>query len=257
MTVLYEVADRVATITVNRPEAMNALDAATMAALSDTVQMAGAAADVGAVVLTGAGVKAFIAGADIRQFPELSPAGARRLSEEGMAVTFLVESLAKPVLAAVNGFALGGGCEMALACDFIYAAHTARFGQPEVKLGLVPGYGGTQRLARRIGRARAFELIATGEMIDAARALALGLVNAVFAADELMTKAHETAAKMAAGAPRAIAEAKRLIRDGLELPLRAACALESEAFAGLFGTADQREGARAFLEKRPPKFKGE
>jgi enoyl-CoA hydratase len=257
MSVLYEVAERVATITISRPEALNALDGDTLDALADTLRMAEAAADVGAVVLTGAGPKAFIAGADIRQFPEMSPADARAASGKGLDVTFLIESLTKPVIAAVNGFALGGGCEIALACDLIYAAERARFGQPEVKLGLIPGFGGTQRLARRIGRARAFELIATGEPIPAARAAEIGLVNAVFPDADLMARARETAAKLAKLAPLALAQAKRVINEGVDLPLRAACELERQAFAGLFGSADQREGARAFLEKRPPTFRGE
>jgi enoyl-CoA hydratase len=207
------------------------------------------------VILTGEG-KAFVAGADIGAMSELTPARAKAFADQGHAIGALIESAPFPVIAAVNGFALGGGCELALACDFIYASEKAKFGQPEVKLGVIPGFGGTQRLARRVGVGRARELVYTGDMIDAAEALRIGLVNAVVPADQLLPKTLEVAKKIAAQGPLAIAAAKRVTLNGVDADLRAANELEATAFASLFLSDDQREGMRAFLDKRPASFKG-
>jgi enoyl-CoA hydratase len=208
------------------------------------------------VILTGAGDKAFVAGADVSELASLGPDEARALSALGHRLGAVIAALPVPVIAAVRGYALGGGCELALACDFIYVTPSARFGQPEVKLGAIPGFGGTQLLARRVGMARACELLLTGEVIDAAEALRLGLVNRVVEPAGLLAAARATAAAVAARAPLAVAEAKRALVRGAELPLGEALALEREGFAGLFATADLREGMRAFLDKRPPKWQG-
>jgi enoyl-CoA hydratase len=170
-------------------------------------------------------------------------------------VCFALEEVDKPVIAAVNGFALGGGCELALACDFVYASRTAKFGQPEVNLGVIPGFGGTQRLPRRVGKARAKEMILTGEIIDAAEALRIGLCNAVFEPAELQPRARETAKRIASKGPLAIAQAKRALQAGEGMPPAAACELERQMFGALFATEDQKEGMKAFLEKRPAAFK--
>jgi len=246
----------VVTLTIRRPEKLNALDAKVLAELtSELCELIAQATPPRAVVLTGEG-KAFVAGADIAGMAELTPAQAKAFAAQGHGVGVLIETAPFPVIAAVNGFALGGGCELALACDFIYASEKAKFGQPEVKLGVIPGFGGTQRLARRVGLGRARELVYTGDMIDAAEALRIGLVNAVFAPDALLAKAMETAKKIAAQGPLAIAAAKRVMLNGADADLRTANELEATAFAALFGSADQREGMRAFLDKRTATFSG-
>jgi enoyl-CoA hydratase len=211
---------------------------------------------VHAAILTGAGQKAFAAGADIETLSRLSTAEARAFSDLGHAVAARIEEAHFPVIGAVNGFALGGGCEMALACDFLYASDKARFGQPEVSLGVIPGFGGTQRLARRVGIGRARELCMTGDVIGAEEAFRIGLVNVVVPHTELFERAVATAKKIASRGALAIAECKRVLRRGEGLPLAAACELEAAAFAALFGTGDLREGMKAFLEKRPAKFEG-
>jgi len=246
----------VLTLTINRPTALNALDAATIRALAEAVGGVAATPEIRCVVLTGAGEKAFVAGADIAAMASLGPWEAHTFAALGHALGDALEALPVPVIAAVNGFALGGGCELALACDFIFASRAARFGQPEVNLGLIPGFGGTQRLPRRIGVARARELIFTGEMIGAEEALRIGLVNKLCEPGELLPKARAAAAVIAAKPPLAIAEAKRALRRSEELPLSAGNQLEQQLFAGLFATADRREGMQAFLEKRPAKFQG-
>jgi enoyl-CoA hydratase len=250
----------VVTVTINRPEVRNALDQPTLRALHDLFVGLGDA-PVGAsalrcVILTGAGEKAFVAGADIGALSVLGPRQARAFAELGHAVGDAIEELAVPVIAAVNGFALGGGCELALACDFIYASSNARFGQPEINLGVIPGFGGTQRLPRRIGLGLARELIYTGAIIDAAEALRIGLVNAVVEPGELLPRARAVAETIAGKAPLAIADAKRALRRGADLPLDRAHELERQLFAGLFATDDQKEGMQAFTGKRPPKFLG-
>ncbi|MCC6215755.1 MAG: enoyl-CoA hydratase/isomerase family protein [Polyangiaceae bacterium] len=247
----------VAVVTVNRPEKLNALNATVLRELEAAVAALAAGPEPArCVVLTGAGEKAFVAGADIAAMSAMTVAEARAFSEAGHRVGFALERAPFPVLAAVNGFALGGGLELALACDFIYASDRARVGQPEVNLGLVPGFGGTQRLARRVGIARARELIYSGDPIDAARALAIGLVNEVVPHGDLQSRARARAAELAAKAPLAIATAKRALLCGPETDLPTACELEATSFAALFASEDTREGTRAFLEKRPPTFRG-
>ena len=246
----------VSTLTINRPDKLNALSQEVLSDLSAAIQRIASKEDVWAVVITGTG-KAFVAGADIAAMQSMSVGEGRQFGELGHGVFSAIEQLPCPVIAAVNGFALGGGCELALACDFIYASTKAKFGQPEVNLGIVPGFGGTQRLPRRVGSAMARELIYTGKMIDAQEALRIGLANAVFEPDALLDAAHKAAAEIASKGPLAVEAAKRLIRDGVDLPLPQANRLEQAAFAECFGTADQSEGMSAFLEKRTPAFKGE
>ncbi|MFO0554948.1 MAG: enoyl-CoA hydratase-related protein [Polyangiaceae bacterium] len=242
----------VAIVTIRRPDKLNALDATVIAEL-DAAFNALASSRPRAAVLTGEG-KAFVAGADIAAMQRLEPLAAKRFSEAGHRLGALLESLPFPVIAAVNGFALGGGCELALACDFIYASEKAKFGQPEVKLGVIPGFGGTQRLARRVGIARARELVYTGDMLDAAEALRIGLVNAVFAPDDLLPKAIDAGKRIAKNGPAAIASAKRVLLAGEGASLTAANELESTAFAALFSSAEQVEGMTAFVEKRTANF---
>lgn len=246
----------IATITIDRPEKLNALDASVLAGLLDAAKELARAEGVRAAILTGAGEKAFVAGADIAAMKDMSPDEARAFARQGHALGEALEALPFPVIAAVNGFALGGGCELALACDFIHASEKARFGQPEVKLGVIPGFGGTQRLARRVGIARARELVYFGATLTAEQALAIGLVNAVHPAAELMPKVRELAEGIARMGPFAVAEAKRVLREGEERPLAEANAIEVDGFARCFGTDDQKEGMKAFLEKRAPEFKG-
>ena len=243
----------VSTLTVSRPAALNALDRATLEALAAAVASLRAHSGLGCVIVTGAGDKAFVAGADIAAMSSMSQAEAHAFAELGQAAFAALEALPVPVIAAVNGFALGGGCELALACDFIYAGSHAKFGQPEVKLGVVPGFGGTQRLSRRVGLGYARELIYTGKMIGPEEALRIGLVNAVFPRAELLDKVKETAQAICAAGPGAIAAAKQVMNQGFDLPLSAAIAQEARAFGNCFG-AEQREGMDAFLNKRPPQF---
>jgi enoyl-CoA hydratase len=247
-----ERAGTVATVTIDRPEARNALDAETLDALDAALEALDGDGEVRAAVLTGAGERAFVAGADIKAMAGLDAAGARAFAERGQRVAERIEALRVPVLAAVNGVALGGGCELALACDFIYAARTAKLGLPEVGLGVIPGFGGTQRLPRRIGAARAAELIFTGRAIDAEEALRIGLVNEVVEPAELLPRTQAVAADIAARGPLAVAAAKRALRDGADRPLAGALELERAAFAALFATQDQKEGMRAFVDKRSP-----
>ena len=247
----------VATLTVARPDRLNALSPEVLAELTDAVsEVARRAQEIRCLVLTGEG-KAFVAGADIAAMEHMTPAQAADFAGRGHALGAALEALPMPVVAAINGFALGGGCELALACDFIYASEKAKLGQPEVKLGVIPGFGGTQRLLRRVGVAMARELVYTGMMIDAQEALRIGLVNRVFAHDELLPKTYETARTIAEMGPIAVAKCKRVIREGEMLPLAAANALEATAFARCFTSADQKEGMAAFLGKRAAVFKGE
>jgi enoyl-CoA hydratase len=244
----------VAIVTIDRPEALNALDIATAESLRDAlIELAGDAA-VRAVVLTGAGDRAFIAGADIAYMRDLGPTAAKAWGELGHDCARLLETMPKPTIAAVNGFALGGGCEMALACDVRYASSTAKFGQPEVNLGIIPGWGGTQRLARVCGLGIAKELILTGRVVDAAEAERRGLVNAVFEPDELLVRTLEIAQALAAKGASSLALAKELCNLSLQGDHAAQLVHEATAFPLLFDTDDQSEGMSAFLEKRPPAF---
>jgi enoyl-CoA hydratase len=249
----------VRTVTVNRPDVLNALDGRTLEELTDVftgIEAAGPAAGVRCVILTGAGDKAFVAGADIAAMAGLGVEEARRFSELGRRLGDRVDGLPVPVIAAINGFALGGGLELAMLSDFMIASSAARLGQPEVNVGVLPGFGGTQRLARRIGAARARQLLYTGELITAEQALAWGLVNEVTAPGDLLPRARAIAERIAGRAPLAVAAAKRALRAGEDLPLERALWAEQGEFAGLFGTADQKEGMRAFLDKRPPRWQG-
>ncbi len=246
-------------VTINRPQALNALSVELVADLTAAVRDAGedaAAGKLRGVVLTGAGAKAFVAGADIAAMSTMQEHEAREFARQGHALGERLAALPIPVIAAVNGFALGGGCEVALACDFIYASEAAKFGQPEVKLGVIPGFGGTQRLLRRVGLARALELCMSGAMIDAAEALRIGLVNRVCKPEELVPAAIKTCESIAQMGPQAVAYAKAVLHRGADLALPAANALEIDAFARLFATDDQKEGMAAFLGKRPAAFTG-
>ena len=242
-------------VAVDRPQVLNAVNAQVLAELTACVEEAAATRGVGGMVLTGTG-KAFVAGADIAAMAEMSPDQALALAGKGHALGEMLSTVAIPVIAAVNGFALGGGCELAMACDFIYASEKAKFGQPEVKLAVIPGFGGTQRLLRRVGLARAVELCMTGDMIDAAEAFRMGLVNRVLAPDQLLPTAVATAQRIAQHGPLAVAKVKEVMHRGAELPLDDANQLEQTTFAELFATQDQREGMAAFLAKRSPKFEG-
>jgi enoyl-CoA hydratase len=241
-------------VTIDRPEALNALNLEVLEELTHLLE-ATAESEARAMLLTGAG-RAFVAGADIAAMADMSPDAALRFAGRGDAIGEMLQALPIPTCAAVNGFALGGGCELALACDFIYASDKAKFGQPEVKLGVIPGFGGTQRLLRRIGLARALELCMTGDVIDAAEALRIGLVNKVVAPDALLDTALATLGRIAEQGPLAVAKVKDVIHRGASMALDRACDLEQQAFAALFSTADQSEGMAAFLAKRPPKFQG-
>ena len=240
----------------NRPDKLNALDRELVGALEAAFAELSLDTTIACVVLTGAGEKSFAAGADIAAMSELSSEEARAFAAQGHRVGLLIERASFPVIAAVNGFAFGGGCEIALACDFIYASDKAKLGQPEVNLGVIPGFGGTQRLARRIGIGRARELCYTGVTICAEEALRLGLVNAVVPHAKLLGKVQEVAALIASKGRLAVAQCKRVLYTGADVPLEVANAFEVQAFSALFGTHDQREGMKAFLDKRKPAFDG-
>ena len=254
-TITFATEGPVATLTLNRPEKLNALNQEMLRELTGALTQIQGQPEIRALILTGAG-RAFIAGADVELFTRMDPETARQFAQAAHRVGLQVEALEIPVIAAVNGYALGGGCEMALACDFIYAAQTAQFGQPEINLGIIPGFGGTQRLARLLGPGRAKELCLTGRMISAAEALAMGLVARVFPPEDLLTETRQVARALAEKSRVALKEAKQAIDRGLELDLKGGCALEIEAFARCFSGPDAHEGARAFLEKRPPRFAG-
>ncbi|MGH7362698.1 MAG: enoyl-CoA hydratase-related protein [Candidatus Methylomirabilales bacterium] len=247
--------DAVAILTFNRPEKLNAMNRQVLGELHQALDALAGDAGVRAVILTGAGEKAFVAGADIAEFTALTPVAAVQFAKELEAAFQKIARMPKPVLAAVNGFCLGGGCELAMACDFIYAAENARFGQPEINLGIIPGSGGTQRLPRLVGKARAKELVFTGDMIDAQEALRIGLVNRVLPLPELLPAAKATAAKMAAKSGVVLGLAKAAIEEGTATDLMSGLAIEAKAFGLTFSTEDKREGVAAFLEKRKPTFR--
>jgi len=249
----------IATVTVSREAQLNALSSKVMTELTAVVGELEVSADIRVVIVTGAGDKAFVAGADISEMRDMTALQGQAFGQIGHAVGSAIETSEKPWIAAVNGFALGGGCELALACDFIYASDRAKFGQPEVKLGVIPGFGGTQRLARRVGIAKAKELCMTGDQIDAAEALRIGLADAVVPHAELLAKVRDLAGRIAANGPLAVAEVKRLIHLGQSTTLEHALELEQRSFGLLFATADQKEGMSAFLAKprRAAQFKGQ
>ncbi len=254
--ILIEVADAIAVVTLNRPKVLNALNAALLRELDAALTELGVNDSVRAVIVTGAGEKAFAAGADIEELAAVGEAEGEALAERGQRVFGKLESLGKPVIAAINGFALGGGCELALACTFRIASETARLGQPEVKLGLIPGYGGTQRLPRLVGKGAAMKMLLTGEMIGAAEALRIGLVDEVVTQSELMSRARALAGTMAGMAPIAVKQCIAAVHEGYDLPLAEALAHEAALFGLCCGTADKAEGTKAFLEKRVAKWSG-
>ena len=254
--ITFEVADRIATITVNRPDKLNALNSATIAELGAAIDDARVRQDVGGVILTGAG-RAFIAGADISELQGQSPFVAKGRSRAGQEVFRRYEMCPKPVIAAVNGFALGGGCEIAMACHVRIASEHAKFGQPEVKLGTLPGYGGTQRLPRLIGKGRALQLMLTAEMTDAGEAYRIGLVNKVVPQAELIAAAEAMMKQILANGPIAVALCIEAVNRGLDTTLEEGLVIEANHFGLIATTSDMREGMRAFLEKRPAAFTGE
>jgi enoyl-CoA hydratase len=254
-TITLNVADRIATVTVNRPDKLNALNNRVIAELGEAIDSARADRDVAGVIVTGAG-RAFVAGADISELEQVAGDSAQALAARGQSVFSRFETSPKPTIAAVNGFALGGGCELAMACHVRIASESAKFGQPEVKLGLIPGYGGTQRLPRLVGKGRALQLLLSGEMIDAQEAFRIGLVNRVVAADELLPAALTVMRAMLANAPLALAACIDAVNYGADSAIDTALALEAAAFGRLATTDDKREGTRAFLEKRAAKFTG-
>ena len=253
---LVDVSGKIATITVNRPKSLNALNRATMGELSAVLHDIARRDDVGVVLLTGTGEKAFVAGADIAEMRDFTPVQALEFALFGQGVLETIERMPQPVIGVINGYALGGGCELAMACDILVAAETARFGQPEVNLGIIPGNGGKQRLPRLVGRNLAKELVLTGEMISAQRAYEIGIVNRVVPLSDLMAAAREIAAKILSKGSVAVRTAKMAMNRGLDLDLGNACALEANAFAVVFSTEDGAEGMAAFLEKRKASFRG-
>ncbi|HDL89477.1 MAG TPA: enoyl-CoA hydratase/isomerase family protein [Thermodesulforhabdus norvegica] len=255
--ILFEVKDDgVGLLTVNRPKSLNALNPETLDEISDVIDRIEKEQNVKVLVITGAGEKAFIAGADITEFPKMNALQAYIFAEKGQRLFFRLEKLPIPVIACVNGFALGGGCELAMSGDFIYASDKAKFGRAEINLGIIPGFGGTQRLSRLVGRAKAKELCMTGEMISAEEAKAIGLVAKVFPADKLLEETLKIASDLAKKSQIAIRAIKRVIDEGVGMDLRSGCELEANAFAMTFTSEDAREGVAAFLEKRKPSFKG-
>lgn len=253
---LFTVEESIATITFNRPKALNAMNSDTLLELRDAVTACKNDANVKVLILTGAGEKAFVAGADISQMQNLRPAEALGFMELGNETLRLIETMPKPAIAAVNGYALGGGAEITMACDVRFASENALFGQPEISLGIIPGWGGTQRLARLIGMGRAKEMILGGAPIDAKRAYEIGLVNKVVPLDQLLVEARKFAGKLTALPGFALKMIKHSVNFGYDLPMDNAIRLEVECCAQCFSTDDQKEGMKAFLEKRKPTFTG-
>jgi enoyl-CoA hydratase len=255
-TLTFDLTDGIARLTVNRPDKLNALNAIVINELGDAVTRIETDAAVRGVIVTGAGNKAFVAGADINELTEQGVTGGRNRALLGQQVFRRLERCGKPVVAAVNGFALGGGCELAMACHLRIASENARFGQPEVKLGIAPGYGGTVRLPRIVGKARALELLLTGEMIDAEEARRIGLVNRVVPAERLLAESEGLLRSILANGPLAVRACLEAVDAGMDMSLDQALLLEAGYFGVLSATEDMREGTKAFLEKRKPAFKG-
>jgi len=252
--ILTNVDTGIATVTIDRQNKLNALNAQVLDELEESFLELKTNANVRLIILTGAGEKSFVAGADISQFPSMTPEDALGFAQRGQEVFTLIESSTKPVIAAVNGFALGGGCELALACHLRYAAEGAQFGQPEVKLGVIAGYGGTQRLPRLVGTGRALDILLSGRMVPAAEAKQMGLVNDVFPQAELLDKVKEIAGLIMAQGPQAQAYTLKAVYGGAGIPLEAGLQVEAEAFRDVFKTEDRIEGSTAFLERRTPTF---
>lgn len=253
---LYEVNGQIAEITINRPQVLNALNNQVLKELLELLNDISRNTDIRVLIITGAGTKAFIAGADIGEMQDYSVFEAKNFSKLGQLVYSTIEKIDQVTIAAVNGFALGGGCELSLACDIRFASENAKFALPEVKLGIIPGFGGTQRLPRIVGKGIAKELIFSGEMINSQEAYRIGLVNKVYAQEELLIKSREYAEKVCNNGPSAVTLAKSAIYNGLNMDLETACNYEAELFSQCFTTEDQKEGIKAFLEKRKPIFKG-
>jgi enoyl-CoA hydratase/carnithine racemase len=254
--ILLEKKNSIAYVTVNRPKVLNALNGTTIEELRAAFHELKHDASIRVVILTGAGEKAFVAGADIGELAQRDPVSGKEFAHRGQNVFNLIENLGKPVIACVNGFALGGGCELALACTMRLASENAKFGQPEVKLGILPGYGGSQRLPRLVGKGLAMQIILAGEMITAQEAHRIGLVNEVTASAELIPRAEAIAAKITANAPLAVQYAMEAVNKGMEMSLAEGMFLEAALFGVCCATEDKKEGTAAFLEKRPAVFKG-
>jgi enoyl-CoA hydratase len=255
--ITVEFSEGISTVAISRPKALNALNSATLAELGQAVQEAEDNGEIKALIVTGAGEKAFVAGADIEEMSGKSPLAGRDFAISGQKLFARIENLGKPVIAAVNGYALGGGCELCMACDIRIASENAKFGQPEVSLGIIPGFGGTQRLPRLVGPGMARYLILTGEVISAAEALRIGLVERVTPPERLMETARAVAKRVMAKAPVSVRMAKLAIARGLDMDLVSGTAYEAEAFAVSFASSDRVEGMKAFLEKREASFRGE
>ncbi len=251
-----ETRDGILFVTIDRPKVLNALNAQTVGEIEDVFESARDDDGVRVVIVTGGGEKAFVAGADINELAKMNPISGKMTSQRGQDVFTRIERFPKPVIAAINGFALGGGCELALACHIRIASEKAQIGLPEVSLGIIPGYGGTQRMARLLGKGKAFELVCSGERVNAAEAERIGLVNKVVPADQLMSAAEEMARKIASRSPMAVRAAIEAINYGSDMPLEEGQLLEATLFGVLCASEDMKEGMAAFLEKRPAKFPG-
>ncbi|MBW2406528.1 MAG: enoyl-CoA hydratase/isomerase family protein [Deltaproteobacteria bacterium] len=254
--ILFKIEEQIATITFNRPKVLNALNEASLKELSDAIDKVAGDEDIRVLILTGAGDKSFVAGADITEFLKFNALKAKIFSEMGHGIVNKLQELPIPVLGAVNGFALGGGCEIVIACDFIYASENAMFGLPEINLGIIPGFGGTQRLPRLIGKNRAKEIIFAGKMISAAEAQSMGLVNKVCAQDQLMDEVLKVAKIIISKGRVSLRAAKQAINNGMDVDLKTGCRIETDAFAVCLASPDAKEGTQAFLEKRAADFKG-
>ena len=254
--IIFQIEEQIATITFNRPEVLNALNEESLNEVSDAIDKVSEDEDIRVLILTGAGEKSFVAGADITEFLKFNALKAKLFSEMGHGIIDKLQELPIPVIAVVNGFALGGGCEVVLGCDLIYASENAMFGLPEINLGIIPGFGGTQRLPRLIGKNRAKEMIFTGKMIPAAEAQSMGLVNKVCAQDQLMDEVLNVARTIVSKGKVSVRAAKQAINNGMDVDLKTGCRIETDAFAICLASPDSKEGTRAFLEKRTADFKG-